>query len=264
MPPRPWCSSLSWCCLLCSCARARRISFSPSTSKARATTRRSRSTTARGRRLTWRPAATTSRCTSTAAHGWPHDQPGGQVAAGDVFVIAQSTASAAILAQADQTNGSGWFNGDDAIVLRKGSTVIDVIGQIGVDPGTEWGRTLPARPTIRCAAYPIRARATRMARTPSTPSPQWDGFSNDVFDGLGVHTADCGPDAPPSISATVPANGSATFGTSADLTVTFSEAGRPHGLLVHVDVQRQWREERHCQRRTHDIHDQSGHRLRSS
>ncbi len=50
----------------------------------------------------------------------------GTVAAGDVYVLAQSAANAAILAQADQTNGSGWFNGDDAVVLRKGTTVVDV------------------------------------------------------------------------------------------------------------------------------------------
>src|SRR5688572_19999750 len=47
----------------------------------------------------------------------------GTVANGDVFVIANSAANATILAQADQTNGSGWFNGDDAVVLRKGTTV---------------------------------------------------------------------------------------------------------------------------------------------
>ena len=63
----------------------------------------------------------------------------GTVADGDVYVVAQSAANATILAQADQTNGSGWFNGDDAVVLRKGTTVIDAIGQIGFDPGTEWG-----------------------------------------------------------------------------------------------------------------------------
>ena len=63
----------------------------------------------------------------------------GTVADGDVFVLAQSSANATILAQADQTNGSGWFNGDDAVVLRKGAAIIDVIGQIGFDPGTEWG-----------------------------------------------------------------------------------------------------------------------------
>ena len=46
---------------------------------------------------------------------------------------------ATILAQADQTNGAGWYNGDDTVVLRKGATIIDAIGQIGYDPGTEWG-----------------------------------------------------------------------------------------------------------------------------
>jgi len=66
----------------------------------------------------------------------------GTVLQGDVFVLAQSSANATILAQADQTNGAGWFNGDDAVVLRKGGTVLDVIGQIGADPGTEWGTGL--------------------------------------------------------------------------------------------------------------------------
>ena len=42
----------------------------------------------------------------------------GTVAAGDVFVIAQSSANPGILAEADQTKGAGWFNGDDAVVLR--------------------------------------------------------------------------------------------------------------------------------------------------
>jgi hypothetical protein len=43
----------------------------------------------------------------------------GTVADGDVFVLAQSSADAAILSQADQTNGAGWFNGDDVIVCGK-------------------------------------------------------------------------------------------------------------------------------------------------
>ena len=63
----------------------------------------------------------------------------GSVAAGDAFVFASASAGAAILAQADQTSGASLFNGDDAIVLRRGTTVLDSIGQVGVDPGTEWG-----------------------------------------------------------------------------------------------------------------------------
>ncbi len=66
----------------------------------------------------------------------------GTLAAGDVFVFAHSASSAAILAQADLTSGSGLWNGDDAIVLRKGDAVVDSIGQVGVDPGTEWGTGL--------------------------------------------------------------------------------------------------------------------------
>ncbi|HEU4466394.1 MAG TPA: lamin tail domain-containing protein, partial [Agromyces sp.] len=41
----------------------------------------------------------------------------GTVASGDVHVVAQSSANATILAAADQTNGAGWYNGDDAVVL---------------------------------------------------------------------------------------------------------------------------------------------------
>ena len=43
----------------------------------------------------------------------------GTIPAGGVFVLAQSTASAAILARANQTTTQSWFNGDDAIVLVK-------------------------------------------------------------------------------------------------------------------------------------------------
>src|SRR5262245_18800241 len=44
----------------------------------------------------------------------------GTVASGDVFVLAQASAAAPILAQADQTSAASWYNGDDAVVLRKG------------------------------------------------------------------------------------------------------------------------------------------------
>ena len=46
---------------------------------------------------------------------------------------------------ANQTSSASWFNGDDALVLRKGGasgSIIDVIGQVGFDPGTEWGTGL--------------------------------------------------------------------------------------------------------------------------
>jgi uncharacterized protein len=101
----------------------------------------------------------------------------GTVADGDVFVIAQSSADTTILSQADQTNGAGWFNGDDAVVLRKGTTVLDVIGQIGFDPGSEWGSGLTStadntlrRKTNICAGDPNGS-------DPFDPSIEWDGYA---------------------------------------------------------------------------------------
>ena len=63
----------------------------------------------------------------------------GTIATDDVQVIAQAAADAAVLAVADITSAASWFNGDDAVVLSKGTTTVDVIGVIGSDPGTEWG-----------------------------------------------------------------------------------------------------------------------------
>lgn len=115
----------------------------------------------------------------------------GTVASGDVFVLAQSAASAAILAQADQTNGAGFFNGDDAVVLRKGTTVLDVIGQIGFDPGSQWGSDLTST-----ADNTLQRKSTVCAGDADgtdafDPSVEWEGFATDTFDGLGAHTADC-------------------------------------------------------------------------
>jgi uncharacterized protein len=108
----------------------------------------------------------------------------GTVASGDVYVLAQSSASPVILAQADQTNGSGWFNGDDAVVLLKGAAVVDSLGQRGLDPGAEWGsgltstadNTLRRKPTVQAGDTNTSIPSTRPSsgtaspRTPSTGS----------------------------------------------------------------------------------------------
>jgi hypothetical protein len=148
----------------------------------------------------------------------------GAVASGDVFVLAQSSANATILAQADQTNGAGWFNGDDAVVLRKGTTVLDAIGQIGLDPGTEWGAglTSTADNTLRRKAS-IGAGDTNGGDA-FDPSVEWDGYAIDTVDGLGAHTyVEPVVDTAPEVTATYPANGATDFPVGANLTVTFSE-----------------------------------------
>ncbi len=149
----------------------------------------------------------------------------GTVAAGDVFVLANSGAVAAILAQADQTNGAGWFNGDDAVVLRKGTTVIDVIGQVGFDPGTEWGSGLTSTADNTLRRLPTVCGGDTNGSDAFDPSVQWEGLATDTFGGLGSHTANCtAADSAPSVTEAVPANGATNVAVDASLTVTFSEA----------------------------------------
>lgn len=116
----------------------------------------------------------------------------GSIAAGEVHVVANSLAEPAVLAVADQTNGSGWFNGDDAVMLRRAEAVVDSLGRAGTDPGTEWGTGL-----VSTADNSLRRAATVCAGDPVVsdafdPSAQWAGFATDTFDGLGAHTATCG------------------------------------------------------------------------
>ena len=88
--------------------------------------------------------------------------------------------------------------------------MIDAIGQIGIDPGAEWGSGLAstADNTLRrkagiCAGDTVTSDAF-------DPSAEWDGFANDTVDGLGAFTPECdvvGPDDAPSVISTFPVDG---------------------------------------------------------
>jgi uncharacterized protein len=147
----------------------------------------------------------------------------GSVANGEVFVVAHSSADPAILAQADQTNGAGWFNGNDAVVLRKGTTIVDVVGQIGFNPGTEWGSGV-----VSTADNTLRRMNTICTGDPDgsntfDPSFEWDGYANNTFDGLGAHVANCVEDAAPLVTSTSPANGTVQVALDSNLNIVFSE-----------------------------------------
>ncbi|GAA4404580.1 hypothetical protein GCM10023168_17460 [Fodinibacter luteus] len=150
----------------------------------------------------------------------------GTVAANDVYVVAQSASVSAVLEQADQTNGSGWYNGNDTVVLRKGTVVLDSIGQIASNPTTEWGSGLTST-----ADNTLRRKSTIcVGDTDPTnafdPAIEWDGYAADTFGGLGSHSASCGSEPPgdeaPSVSSITPANTGTAFPT-VDASVTFSE-----------------------------------------
>ena len=97
----------------------------------------------------------------------------GSVADGDVWVLANPLAGPAITAQADQTTlSSSWYNGDDAVVLRKGGTgglIVDVIGQVGLDPGSSGAPGWRARRTTPSGGRAPYRRGTRIQAMRSFP-----------------------------------------------------------------------------------------------
>jgi predicted extracellular nuclease len=151
----------------------------------------------------------------------------GTIAPGDVFVLAHGSADPAILAVADQRTSTtlGWFNGDDAVFLTKagGTQVVDVIGQIGFDPGTEWGSGLTSTADNTLRRKPTVEAGDPNGSDPFDPAAEWDGFATNTFDGLGAHTVTTGGDAAPSVSSTSPANNATGVATNANVTVNFSE-----------------------------------------
>lgn len=117
----------------------------------------------------------------------------GTLADGDVYVAAHASADAAILAVADMTNsGVINFNGDDAFALRKAGALIDVIGQIGTDPGSEWGSGATSTKDNTIRRQESICGGDTNGSDAFDPATEWNGYAQDTFDGLGSHTANCG------------------------------------------------------------------------
>lgn len=127
---------------------------------------------------------------ATNSLNWPA---GTLLAAGEVYVVANSQADSVFLAQADTTSTVTFYNGDDAIVLTDDSlgVHIDIIGVIGVDPGSSW--PVGSGSTVN----------TTLVRKPSVNEGVtdwgigvlgWEAFPTDFADSLGFHNINnCDP-----------------------------------------------------------------------
>lgn len=93
-----------------------------------------------------------------------------------------------------QSNSPFYFNGDDAVPLIKGaSTLLDIIGRIGEDPGTAWSdangtwwtvnKTLVRKPSI--------LKGDTEGLDEFLPEVEWDSLPNNTFTNLGWHDCEC-------------------------------------------------------------------------
>ncbi|CAI8323406.1 MAG: Plastocyanin [Owenweeksia sp. TMED14] len=114
--------------------------------------------------------------------------PNHNLASGDVYVIVNPSADPNILAQADTTSAITYFNGDDAIVLFNNTDTIDIIGVVGIDPGSDW--TVDSGST---------ANHTLVRKSPVTSgqldwsigASEWDIYASNTFSYIGSHSNSC-------------------------------------------------------------------------
>lgn len=122
----------------------------------------------------------------------------GQMAAKSVLVLVDTSAEQALKDKQTSTTltlGSGNFNGDDAVALYKGTTLLDVIGQIGLDPGTAWGSSVKTLDTTLVRKSSI-GKGDNVADDAFDPALEWEGFATNTYSNLGSHAGSGGGTEP--------------------------------------------------------------------
>jgi hypothetical protein len=135
----------------------------------------------------------------------------GTIAAHDVFVVVngQTTTSGsspacspALQAMADQLDGvypaPCYFNGNDALVLYKNTTIVDIFGMTGdaaMATSQSWSDAFPYDGSA--GAWWTKDHTLRRKPVTTNPSPEfivtteWDSLTVNTWSGLGTHTCSC-------------------------------------------------------------------------
>lgn len=111
----------------------------------------------------------------------------GTLAEGDVLVVCDDAIAKG--APCDILAGGSFFNGNDAIELVCDGTVLDVIGQIGDNPGDEWISNMVGTEdeTLR---RNCDSSADPIGDDEFLPDANWTSFEIDTFDDLGQYICD--------------------------------------------------------------------------
>ena len=105
---------------------------------------------------------------------------------GGVFVLCHTSISDT--SRCDMLTGSLLHNGNDALELVCGAATLDVIGQIGFDPGAAgWGSG-----SVTTTDHTLRRRCDvvtgdTVGSDVFDPALEWDGYPSNTLDDLGIH-----------------------------------------------------------------------------
>ena len=149
---------------------------------------------------------------ATNGGGWSNTLTlSGQLENGKVYVIVNSSATSTLLSKAQKTDTSVLsFNGNDAIGLFKGSSLIDLIGN-------------PTSSATFAQDVTLQRKHSVTSPNSSYITSEWNTLAIDTFSGLGSHTIEGGSTPTPDTTVpTAPNNlaGTNITQTSVDLTWT--------------------------------------------
>jgi endonuclease I len=117
----------------------------------------------------------------------------GTIASESTFVIENSSENLSVTSDLSTSNTVMQFNGNDVVALRKASTIIDIIGQIGVDPGSTWAGTCSSESNTLIRNTAITEGDTDGSDAFTTDT-EWSCTSVDDVTNLGTHTITCSSD----------------------------------------------------------------------
>ena len=123
-----------------------------------------------------------------------YNLPNTTLASGHVFVICNSGSSGLPpTGKCDALTNSNAidFNGDDALVLSNGLIALDIIGQVGNDPGTEWGSGLISTADNTIVRNCAITHGDVNGADAFDPATEWIGNAIDTFSNLGSHNLVC-------------------------------------------------------------------------
>ncbi len=116
---------------------------------------------------------------------WTEDT---MIAAGGTYVIYNAGVDDAVKNKGQLSSTVTYYNGDDAVALYKGSDIIDLIGVIGTDPGSEWKGTDSTGATASTKEMTlVRIASVKCGNTTFTWS-EWTAYDQDTFTYVGAHT----------------------------------------------------------------------------
>ncbi|WP_274309135.1 endonuclease [Solibacillus daqui] len=149
----------------------------------------------------------------------------GVLAHGETIIFHHNQANGNLKSKGGTVSTITNFNGDDAIILKKGEEVVDSFGQVGVDPGASWegnGVSTLDSTLVRKSSV---ISGDKIPNDTFDPSLEWQSYPLDTFDHLGSHTMEVGQPEEPKVAVVTAstAPGSVYPGTS--ITLSSATAG---------------------------------------